>query len=198
MAVSLIAGDRNWQAPDSCSPRFLPGLLAARCTELHHERLTLPLGPLVAWAADSRRRREGSIMVIRAVVFDIGGVLEITPDLGVDRHWKRHQYRRRLPAPRPGRHPDPGNPRTRPRHEQNGHDATTPGPWRLPYSSACLHRLALEDGEVTGRGLRSLRRPARPPGSRRYRAAAHRCGRRSTAAGGLHVRDGPRPLARTG
>ena len=27
-------------------------------------------------------------MVIRAVVFDIGGVLEITPDLGVDRHWE--------------------------------------------------------------------------------------------------------------
>ena len=26
-------------------------------------------------------------MVIRAVVFDIGGVLEITPDLGVDRRW---------------------------------------------------------------------------------------------------------------
>ena len=27
-------------------------------------------------------------MVIRAVVFDIGGVLEITPDLGVDRKWE--------------------------------------------------------------------------------------------------------------
>jgi putative hydrolase of the HAD superfamily len=27
-------------------------------------------------------------MVIRAVVFDIGGVLEITPDLGVDRQWE--------------------------------------------------------------------------------------------------------------
>ena len=27
-------------------------------------------------------------MVIRAVVFDIGGVLEITPDLGVHRHWE--------------------------------------------------------------------------------------------------------------
>ncbi len=27
-------------------------------------------------------------MAIRAVVFDIGGVLEITPDLGVDRHWE--------------------------------------------------------------------------------------------------------------
>ena len=27
-------------------------------------------------------------MVIRAVVFDIGGVLEITPDLGVDRWWE--------------------------------------------------------------------------------------------------------------
>ena len=27
-------------------------------------------------------------MVIRAVVFDIGGVLEITPDLGVDRRWE--------------------------------------------------------------------------------------------------------------
>jgi putative hydrolase of the HAD superfamily len=26
-------------------------------------------------------------MVIRAVVFDIGGVLEITPDLGVHRQW---------------------------------------------------------------------------------------------------------------
>ena len=26
-------------------------------------------------------------MVIRAVVFDIGGVLEVTPDLGVDRQW---------------------------------------------------------------------------------------------------------------
>jgi epoxide hydrolase-like predicted phosphatase len=28
-------------------------------------------------------------MVIRAVVFDIGGVLEITPDLGTDRLWER-------------------------------------------------------------------------------------------------------------
>src|SRR5579862_9459014 len=28
-------------------------------------------------------------MTIRAVVFDIGGVLEITPDLGVTRHWER-------------------------------------------------------------------------------------------------------------
>jgi epoxide hydrolase-like predicted phosphatase len=27
-------------------------------------------------------------MVIRAVVFDIGGVLEITPDLGIDRMWE--------------------------------------------------------------------------------------------------------------
>ena len=27
-------------------------------------------------------------MAIRAVVFDIGGVLEITPDLGVDRRWE--------------------------------------------------------------------------------------------------------------
>jgi len=27
-------------------------------------------------------------VVIRAVVFDIGGVLEITPDLGVDRAWE--------------------------------------------------------------------------------------------------------------
>jgi epoxide hydrolase-like predicted phosphatase len=27
-------------------------------------------------------------MVIRAVVFDIGGVLEITPDLGVDKRWE--------------------------------------------------------------------------------------------------------------
>jgi epoxide hydrolase-like predicted phosphatase len=27
-------------------------------------------------------------MAIRAIVFDIGGVLEITPDLGVDRHWE--------------------------------------------------------------------------------------------------------------
>jgi hypothetical protein len=27
-------------------------------------------------------------MVIRAVVFDIGGVLEITPDLGVHRRWE--------------------------------------------------------------------------------------------------------------
>jgi hypothetical protein len=69
------------------------------------------------------------------------------------------------------------------------------GRWRTVTVYA---RLALEEGEVTGRGLRSLRRPARPPGSRRYRAAAHRCGRRSTAAGGLHVRGGPRPLARTG
>jgi putative hydrolase of the HAD superfamily len=28
------------------------------------------------------------IVVIRAVVFDIGGVLEITPDLGVQRRWE--------------------------------------------------------------------------------------------------------------
>jgi hypothetical protein len=40
---------------------------------------------------------------------------------------------------------------------QNGPDATTPGPWRLLYSSAYLHRLTLEEGEVIGRGLRSLR-----------------------------------------
>jgi putative hydrolase of the HAD superfamily len=34
-------------------------------------------------------------MVIRAVVFDIGGVLEITPDLGIHRLWER---RLRMPA----------------------------------------------------------------------------------------------------
>jgi hypothetical protein len=28
------------------------------------------------------------IVVIRAVAFDIGGVLEITPDLGLDRRWE--------------------------------------------------------------------------------------------------------------
>ena len=28
-------------------------------------------------------------MTIRAVVFDIGGVLEITPDLGVTQHWEK-------------------------------------------------------------------------------------------------------------
>jgi len=27
-------------------------------------------------------------VAIRAVVFDIGGVLEITPDLGIDRLWE--------------------------------------------------------------------------------------------------------------
>jgi epoxide hydrolase-like predicted phosphatase len=34
------------------------------------------------------RREEVSIIAIRAVVFDIGGVLEITPDLGVTRQWE--------------------------------------------------------------------------------------------------------------
>lgn len=28
------------------------------------------------------------VVAIRAVVFDIGGVLEITPDLGVSRQWE--------------------------------------------------------------------------------------------------------------
>jgi|SRR5208282_687905 len=31
---------------------------------------------------------EAQIVAIRAVVFDVGGVLEITPDLGVDRLWE--------------------------------------------------------------------------------------------------------------
>ena len=39
-------------------------------------------------------------MAIRAVVFDIGGVLEITPDLGVDRRW---EARLGLPAGEMGR-----------------------------------------------------------------------------------------------
>ena len=41
-------------------------------------------------AAGCRARREEALAVvaIRAVVFDIGGVLEITPDLGVDRRWE--------------------------------------------------------------------------------------------------------------
>ena len=34
------------------------------------------------------RREALVVVVIRAVVFDIGGVLEITPDLGVDRMWE--------------------------------------------------------------------------------------------------------------
>jgi putative hydrolase of the HAD superfamily len=42
-------------------------------------------------------------MVIRAVVFDIGGVLEITPDLGVDRRW---EARLGLPAGRMGERMD--------------------------------------------------------------------------------------------
>ena len=40
-------------------------------------------------------RRASVIMAIRAVVFDIGGVLEITPDLGVTELW---ETRLRLPA----------------------------------------------------------------------------------------------------
>ena len=40
------------------------------------------------------------IVAIRAVVFDIGGVLEITPDLGVDRRW---EARLGLPAGEMGR-----------------------------------------------------------------------------------------------
>jgi len=53
---------------------------------------------------------------------------------------RAHQYRRRLPAPRPGRHPDPGNPRTRP--GMNKTDMTRPrrGPGgcctRLPTFTA--------------------------------------------------------------
>jgi putative hydrolase of the HAD superfamily len=41
-------------------------------------------------AAGCRARREEALAVvaIRAVVFDIGGVLEITPDLGVYRRWE--------------------------------------------------------------------------------------------------------------
>jgi putative hydrolase of the HAD superfamily len=42
-------------------------------------------------------------MLIRAVVFDIGGVLEITPDLGVDRRW---EARLGLPAGRMGERMD--------------------------------------------------------------------------------------------
>src|SRR5579872_2763115 len=37
-------------------------------------------------------------MTIRAVVFDIGGVLEITPDLGVTRHWERRLGLRSWPT----------------------------------------------------------------------------------------------------
>jgi hypothetical protein len=53
-------------------------------------------------------------MVIRAVAFDIGGVLEITPDLGVDRLW---ETRLGLPAG--------GNSRAHARHlagRQHRHD----------------------------------------------------------------------------
>jgi hypothetical protein len=47
-------------------------------------------------AGYSARVKEAlAIMVIRAVVFDIGGVLEITPDLGVTQLW---ETRLRLPA----------------------------------------------------------------------------------------------------
>ena len=42
-------------------------------------------------------------MVIRAVVFDIGGVLEITPDLGIDRRW---EARLGLPAGEMGQRMD--------------------------------------------------------------------------------------------
>jgi putative hydrolase of the HAD superfamily len=38
------------------------------------------------WSAMTSK--EAAAMVIHAVLFDIGGVLEITPDLGVDRQWE--------------------------------------------------------------------------------------------------------------
>ena len=38
--------------------------------------------------------RKGTNMAIKAVVFDIGGVLEITPNLGVDEKWEKHLNRK--------------------------------------------------------------------------------------------------------
>ena len=60
--------------------------------------------------------------------------------IGILKNGRAHQYRRRMPAPRPGRHPDPGNPRTRP--GMNKTDMTRPrrGPGgcctRLPTFTA--------------------------------------------------------------
>jgi len=50
----------------------------------------LALGGGPAWATGcvAGVRRELVIVALRAVVFDIGGVLQITPDLGVDRLWE--------------------------------------------------------------------------------------------------------------
>jgi hypothetical protein len=54
---------------------------------------------------------------------------------------RAHQHRRRLQAPRPGRHPDPRNPRTAPSMNKTDTTRLRRGP----------------GGEVAGRGLRSLR-----------------------------------------
>ena len=56
-------------------------------------------------------------MTVRAVVFDIGGVLEITPDLGVDAKWQtrlglsEEEYRYKDPAHLAGRLPRGIHPR---------------------------------------------------------------------------------------
>ncbi len=47
------------------------------------------MGEAPSWATGAVLGEEALIVVvIRAVVFDIGGVLEITPDLGVGRRWE--------------------------------------------------------------------------------------------------------------
>jgi epoxide hydrolase-like predicted phosphatase len=56
-----------------------------------NECLTLPQGEAPSWTTEYRARvmrRALIIVAIRAVAFDIGGVLEITPDLGIDRLWE--------------------------------------------------------------------------------------------------------------
>jgi hypothetical protein len=61
---------------------------------------------------------------------------------------RARQHRRRLQAPRPGRHPDPRNPRTAPSMSKTDTTRLRRGPGGcctpLPYR----HRLALADGEV--------------------------------------------------
>ena len=53
--------------------------------------MTFPVRQAAAWsnwAAVPWREEALAIMAIRAVVFDVGGVLEITPDVGLTRAWE--------------------------------------------------------------------------------------------------------------
>ena len=70
----------------------------------------------VSYGEDASQIRTGSGPQVMATLRNLA--------IGILKLGRAHQYRRRLPAPRPGRHPDPGNPRTRP--GMNKTDMTPP------------------------------------------------------------------------